>query len=333
MATPPPTLEAVARHAGVSTGTVSRVINNAPHVSQRARQAVHRAIAELGYVPNTAARSLAAKRPGAIMLAISSEDPALFANLFFAEVVTGVNAVLEETDLQLLLVLAASPRGRERVSRLIRSSAADGILLLALRGNDPLAALAERSGLPVVHGGLPLATTPRWYVDADNRGGARQATEHLISLGRRRIATITGDLDKQVGVSRQLGHREALALAGLDDSRVAHGDFSEASGAAAMRQLLAEHPDLDAVFVASDEMAAGALPVLLESGRAVPEDVAVVGFNDIATAQHTRPALTTIRQPIEALGREMTRLLLRLIKGEQPTSLILPTELVRRDSA
>ncbi|MEU9149517.1 LacI family DNA-binding transcriptional regulator [Streptomyces sp. NPDC048417] len=329
----PPTLDEVALRAGVSVGTVSRVINNRRHVSTKARQAVESAVAELGYVPNVAARSLASQRRGAVVLAISSDDPALFANLFFAEVITGVNAVIEETDLELLLVLAASERGRARLARILQSRGADGVMLLALRENDPLAKVAEAGGVPVVHGGRPLDRAPRWYVDADNRGGARQAVEYLISTGRRAIATVTGPLDMHAGVSRYLGFREAVAVAGLTDHRVAHADFSEAGGAAATARLLDEHPDLDAVFVASDAMAAGALRVLRERGRAVPEDVAVVGFNDILTAQHTQPALTTIHQPIVALGREMTRMLVRVLSGEEPTPLILPTDLVIRGSA
>lgn len=328
-----PTLDDVAVRAGVSVGTVSRVINNAKHVSSKSRLAVERAIAELGYVPNVAARSLATQRSGSVVLAISSDDPALFANLFFAEVIAGVNAVMEESDLDLTLVLAASDRGRDRLTRILQSRGAAGVMLLALREHDPLSKVAEEGGVPVVHGGRSLDRSPQWYVDADNRGGARQAVEYLISTGRRRIATVTGPLDMHVGVSRYLGFREAVALAGLTDERVAHGDFSEASGAAAMAQLLDEHPDLDAVFVASDVMAVGALTVLKQRGKVVPDDVAVVGFNDILTAQHTQPALTTVRQPIEALGREMTRMLLALIRGERPTSLILPTELVIRDSA
>ncbi|GGU43465.1 LacI family DNA-binding transcriptional regulator [Lentzea flava] len=329
----PPTLDEVAQRAGVSTGTVSRVINNAKHVSKKSREAVERAIAELGYVPNKTARSLATQQRGAIALAISSDDPALFANQFFAEVITGVNAIVEETDLELMLVLAASERGRARFARILRSRSADGVMLLALKENDPLSIMAEQSGVPVVHGGRSLDRTPQWYVDADNRGGARLATEHLLSLGRTRIGTITGELNTHAGVARYLGFREALALSGLSDERVAHGDFSEASGMAGMKTLLDDHPDLDAVFVASDAMAAGALGVLRDHGRAVPEDVAVVGFNDIVTARYTQPALTTVHQPIEALGREMTRMLLRLINNEQVTSLILPTELVVRDSA
>ncbi|MGW0655838.1 LacI family DNA-binding transcriptional regulator [Streptomyces umbrinus] len=329
----PPTLDEVALRAGVSVGTVSRVINNRQHVSKKARQAVESAVAELGYVPNVAARSLASQRRGAVVLAISSNDPALFANLFFAEVITGVNAVIEETDLELLLVLAASERGRARLARILQSRGADGVMLLALRENDPLAKVAEAGGVPVVHGGRPLDRAPRWYVDADNRGGARQAVEYLISKGRRAIGTVTGPQDMHAGVSRYLGFREAVALAGLKDHRVAHADFSEAGGAAATARLLDEHPDLDAVFVASDAMAAGALRVLRERGRAVPEDVAVVGFNDILTARHTQPSLTTIHQPIVALGREMTRMLVRVLGGEEPTPLILPTDLVIRESA
>ncbi|HCU49796.1 MAG TPA: LacI family transcriptional regulator, partial [Micromonosporaceae bacterium] len=257
----------------------------------------------------------------------------LFANLFFAEVIAGVNAVIEESDMDLTLVLAASDRGRNRLARILQSRGAAGVMLLALRENDPLSKVAEEGGVPVVHGGRSLDGSPQWYVDADNRGGARQATEYLISTGRTRIATVTGPLDMHVGVSRYLGFREAMALAKLSDERVAHGDFSEASGAAAMAQLLDEHPDLDAVLVASDAMAAGALTLLKERGKVVPDDVAVVGFNDILTARHTQPALTTVRQPIVALGREMTRMLLALIRGEHPTPLILPTELVIRDSA
>ncbi|MER5948463.1 LacI family DNA-binding transcriptional regulator [Streptomyces sp. NPDC001904] len=328
-----PTLDEVAERAGVSRGTVSRVLNNRQHVSAKARRAVEQAIDDLGYVPSVAARSLASARRGAVVLAISSDDPALFANQFFAEVIAGVNTVMEDTDLHLMLILAATERGRERLERVLQSRGADGVMLLALRENDPLVKVAEAGKVPVVYGGQPLERAPRFYVDADNRGGARSAVEYLISTGRERIATITGPQDQQVGVARYLGHREALALAGLDGRRVAHGDFSQESGARAMNELLDRHGDLDAVFVASDAMAAGALEALRAAGRTVPDDVAVVGFNDIVTAQHTTPTLTTVRQPIEALGREMTRMLLRAINEDTPTPLILPTELVVRESA
>ena len=170
-------------------------------------------------------------------------------------------------------------------------------------------------------------------MDADNRGGARLATEHLVAAGRRRIATITGGLDEGAGMARLQGFRDALAVAGLDNSLVDDGAFSEDGGSRAMARLLDRAPDLDAVFIASDQMAIGALRVLAQAGRAVPADVAVVGFNDIAAARHTSPPLTTVNQPIHALGREMARMLLAVMAGDQPSPLILPTRLVVRSSA
>lgn len=326
------TLDEVAERAGVSRSAASRVLNNAPHVSKAKREAVQRAVADLGYVPNASARALATQQVGAVVLAISSDNPEVFADPFFAEVVVGISSVLEETELELVLMMATSTRGQTRLERLLRTRQTDGVMLMSMHGDDPLARLAEQADVPVVFGGAPLAFEPKYYVDADNRGGARLATEHLIATGRRRIATITGRMDEGAGVARYKGYQEALAVAGQDASRVVAGDFSEEGGTRAMHELLAQHPDLDAVFVASDQMAIGALRVLADSGRAVPGDVAVVGFNDITVARHTNPPLTTISQPIQSLGRELARMLLATIAGESPTPLILPTRLVRRSS-
>lgn len=327
-----PTLDEVAERAGVSRSAASRVINNAPHVSRAKREAVRRAVDDLGYVPNATARALATQQVGAVVLAISGDDPAMFADPFFAEVVVGVSAVLEETDLELMLSLATSTRGQARLEQLLRARQADGVMLMSLHGDDPLTALADRASVPVVFGGRPLNFEPRYYVDADNRGGARLAAEHLIAVGRTRIATITGSIDEGAGTARYKGFQDALAVAGLDSTRVAYGDFSEDGGSRAMAQLLVDHPDLDAVFIASDQMAIGALRVLREAGKSVPADIAIVGFNDLASARHTAPPLTTVNQPINALGREMARMLLALMAGEQPSPLILPTRLVVRDS-
>jgi DNA-binding LacI/PurR family transcriptional regulator len=327
------TLDEVAERAGVSRSAASRAINNAPNVSRAKREAVQRAVDALGYVPNATARALATQQAGSVVLAISGEDPALFADPFFAEVVVGISSVLEETDLELVLSLATSRRGQARLEQLLRTRQADGVMLMSLRENDPLAALAQQADVPVVFGGRPLGFEPSYYVDADNRGGARAATEHLITTGRTRIATITGRLDEGAGTARYQGFQDALAIAGLDASRVVQGDFAEDGGAKAMVELLARWPDLDGVFVASDQMAIGALRVLREAGKAVPDDVAVVGFNDISGARHTVPPLTTVHQPIQALGREMARMLLAVLAGEQPSPLILPTRLVVRASA
>lgn len=327
-----PTLDEVAALAGVSRSAASRVINNAPHVSRAKREAVERAIAELGYVPNPTARALATSQVGSVVFAMAHHDPAAFGDPFFAQVVRGVSAELAKTDLELMLVAAPAPHGRDRLRRLVRARRADGVMLMALSGDDPLAHLPEETTIPVVFGGRPLHVEPRWYVDVDNRASARLAVEHLLRTGHRRIATITGPLDTDVATARHRGFRDAMAEAGLPADRVAAGDFTEPGGAAAMTRLLDAFPDLDALFAANDDMAAGALRVLRAHGRDVPGDVGVIGFDDLPAALHTDPQLTTIHQPIEALGREMARMLVALLAGERPCPIILPARLVERDS-
>lgn len=336
MATPPPrpapTLDEVALRAGVSRSVASRVINEAPHVSRDKRAAVERAIHELGYVPNSTARALASRQAGSVVLALPHDDPTLFFDPFFAQVVRGVSLELGRTDLDLMLMVTTREHGYERLRRMVRHRRTDGVLLMSLHGDDPLALLADQDDVPVVFGGRPLGREPRWYVDADNRGGARLAVEHLVATGHRRIATITGPLDTQVGDARYRGFLDGMAVAGLDAGRVDHGDFTELTGAAAATRLLAAHPDLDAIVAASDNLAAGAVRAVRASGRRVPDDVSVVGFDDLPVAQTTEPPLTTVHQPIEALGREMARMLVALVGGQTPSPLILPTRLVHRAS-
>ncbi|GJF34580.1 transcriptional regulator [Kitasatospora sp. NE20-6] len=307
-------------------------MNNAPNVSRGKRDAVQRAIKELGYIPNPTARALATQQAGAVGLIISGEDPAVLADPFYGQVIAGVAAVLEEADLHLVLCLATSTRGQVRVKQLLQARAVDGVMLMSLRGDDPLTRLALEADVPAVFGGKPLHGQVPYYVDVDNASGAREATDHLISLGRTRIATITGLLDTDVGRARRRGYTEALTLAGLSPHAEAAGDFTERSGIAAMESLLARAPDLDAVFAANDNMAVGALRALHRAGRSVPADIAVVGFDGLTASEIAEPALTTVRQPIQSIGREMTRMLLALIAGEKPSPLILPTTLIRRDS-
>jgi DNA-binding LacI/PurR family transcriptional regulator len=328
-----PTLDEVAARAGVSRSAASRVLNKAPHVSRATRDAVERAIKELGYLPNRTARALATQQTGIVALAIFHDEPELFADPFFGQVIVGVSSALEDTELHLLLCLVSAGRGRSRLTSLLNTRGVDGIMLMALRGDDPLTHIVRQVGLPAVYGGRPLHFEPQWYVDSDNLGGGRLATEHLIGLGRTRIVTITGELNLGAGAARYRGYREAMIMAGLTPYGMVEGDFTEASGAAAMTRLLDDHPDLDGVFAASDNMAAGALRVLREAGRSVPADVAVVGFDDLGIAERTDPPLTTVHQSIQSLGKEMTRVLVELIAGRETASLILPTTLVRRDSA
>ncbi|MEU4217147.1 LacI family DNA-binding transcriptional regulator [Actinoplanes sp. NPDC026623] len=329
----PPTLDEVAERAQVSRTVASRVINNGPHVSRAKRDAVEKAIRELGYTPNRAARALATRQSGVVVLAVSGDGPEVFADPFFAQVIVGASAALEKTELHLMLSLATSGHGRRRLHTFLQTRGADGVMLVAMRGHDPLIDIAAQSGVPTVFVGLPLHGTPPCYVDVDNVGGSRAATEYLLNSGRRRIAMITGPVDTAVGRERHRGYAEALLLAGLEPYATEPGDFLETSGVAAMRALLSARPDLDAVVAANDNMAAGALRVLRDAGRTVPGDVAVVGFDDSPLAVHTDPKLTTVHQPVQALGREATRMLIELLDGVQPESCILPTKMVVRESA
>ncbi|RBM06876.1 LacI family DNA-binding transcriptional regulator [Streptomyces sp. PT12] len=328
-----PTLDEVAERAGVSRSAASRALNNAPHVSRDKREAVRRAIRELGYVPNPTARALATRQRGSAALVIAGETPAIFADPFFAKVIVGASAALEEADLHLMLCLAAADRGRRRLAELLRARGVDGAMFMAVRENDPVLDIVRETELPVVFGGRPAGFEPSWYVDADNAGGARRATEHLLDRGRRRVVMICGPLDTHVSRERHRGYREAMILAGLEPFGPESGDFTEPSGATAMAALLERHPGVDGVFAANDNMAAGALRALRGAGRAVPGDVAVVGFDDLDIARITEPPLTTVHQPIESLGHETARMLVRLIGGEEPSPLILPTRVVARSSA
>ncbi|GAA0409813.1 LacI family transcriptional regulator [Acrocarpospora corrugata] len=328
-----PTLEAVAARAGVGRGTVSRVINGSPKVSDKARDAVLLAIDELGYVPNRAARTLVTNRTDTIALVVSESEQRVFDEPYFAGLIRGIGSALAETGLQLILSMAQNRNEHDRLENYLTGQHVDGVLLTSVHGADPLPGRLENLGVPTVLGGRPVGLNPYSYVDMDNRAGARQAVKYLLGNGRARVATIAGPQDMGVGVDRLAGYRDALLATGTPE-RVSYGDFSEESGSTAMRELLDRHGDLDAVFAASDPMAVGALRVLKERGRSVPRDVAVVGFEDSKVALHTDPPLTSVHQPTDAMGRQMVQLLVARINGEpleQPV-VILDTHLVIRAS-
>ncbi len=332
---PGPRIEEVARVAGVSKSTVSRVINGEPNVSKRARDAVHRAIEEIGYSPNHAARTLAGRKANALALVVSEQGTRVLADPFFAGVLRGVHAELSGQRIQLLLMMSQSDDHQDLVGYL-GGGHVDGALVLSLHGADPLPRMLHDSGLPLVIGGRPLATVGHVpFVDSDNFTGALLAARHLAGLGRERIATIAGPQDMAVGVDRLSGWRRGLGERRLPADLVVHSDFTPESGARAMAELLDRAPDLDAVFVAADIMALGAIQTLHERGRRVPRDVAVVGFDDSMMASTALPPLTTVRQDVEQLGRTMTWRLLAELTGEQglPPSVLLPTSTVVRASA
>ncbi|MCF4121916.1 LacI family transcriptional regulator [Antribacter sp. KLBMP9083] len=334
--TPPgrPTLETVARLAGVSRATVSRVVNGSTAVKPGVREAVARAVRELGYVPNPAARSLVTQRTDVVAFVLPEPATRVFSDdAFFPGVLRGVGEELEAADKQLLLLLASAPSSHERILRYVHGRTVDGVVLASLHGADPLPASLEALGVPVVASGRPLGPATFPYIDVDHAGGVEAAVRYLLQRGRARIATIAGPQDMVAGIDRLAGYRAALA--GTDqEPLVAVGDFTRESGMVAMRRLLQEEPGLDAVFVASDLMADGALRALRQAGRRVPDDVAVIGFDDVEIARFTEPTLTTVRQPIAEIGRRLARQVLRRAAGEDiEPALVLPTELVLRESA
>ncbi|MEU6118254.1 LacI family DNA-binding transcriptional regulator [Streptomyces sp. NPDC047117] len=340
---PRPTLEAVAALAGVSRATVSRVVNGGPGVRTEIREKVRRAVAELGYVPNSAARSLVTRRTGAVAVVIAEPETRVFSDPFFAQQLRGIGRELAAADTQLLLLMVESDRDHERIGRYLSGGHVDGALMFSLHSADPLPAMADASGLPTVFGGRPdwtddgPAGARPLYVDTDNRDGGRQAVRHLLSRGRRRIAVITGPLDQTSAQDRLDGYREALGGPGapaVDERLIADGGFTAEGGERAMAALLDAEPDLDAVFACSDLMATGALRTLRARGRRVPEDVAVVGYDDLAPAAWADPPLTTVRQDVQEMGRLMARLLLRRLAsgGEDLSPVVTPAELVVRES-
>jgi DNA-binding LacI/PurR family transcriptional regulator len=221
--------------------------------------------------------------------------------------------------------------------RYLRNRLVDGALVISHHRNDGLTEEIADMGLPCVFGGRPWSGAERIsYVDVDNRAGGRIATEALIERGCRRIATVTGPADMTAADDRLAGWRDALRRAGLPDDCLAQGDFTVESGARATAELLEAHPDVDGIFVASDLMASGALSVLAARGLNVPEDVAVVGYDDLGVAERTDPPLTTIRQSATEMARRATELLLEQLSLGTSRSIkheILSPQLIRRASA
>jgi DNA-binding LacI/PurR family transcriptional regulator len=331
----------------VSRATVSRVVNGQATVAEALRDRVQRAVDELGYVPNQAARSLMTRRTDSIALVAAEPDVRVFGDPFFSGVVRGVSLESIAVGLQVVLLMAQSHEDLERVKRYLRSAPVDGVMLISEHESDePLSVMLQEVGIPLVIGGRPmLGDVGAMYVDNDNRSGARQAAERLLSIGRSRIATIAGPRDMSAGVDRLDGFREGLGAAFRPDL-VVHADFTQAGGESAMADLLERAPDLDAVFAASDLTALGAMAALRRAGRRVPDEVAIVGFDDNEFAQTTDPPLTTVRQDPTLQGRTMVRLYLARHRPDialEPIDgvpdvgaddhVILPTHLVVRESA
>lgn len=338
------TLEDVARAAGVSRATVSRVINGIRNVDVKIQEAVRQAITETGYVPNRAARSLVTRRTGTVALVVSGAGPTseqdtasaeVFADPFFGRIAAGVVRFLRQHRVHPVLMLADTDEARRDVLAYLKQGNADGALLASTHAEDPLPTMLIEAGLPAVLFARPARPVPISYVDLAHQEAAGLAANHLFARGCRQVATIAGPLDVPASQDRLMGFRDAMARHGYPYVPVAEGNFTYPSGEAAMTRLLAEHPGVDGVFAANDLMAQGVLVALHNHGRRVPEDVAVVGFDDSPAALACKPQLTTVRQPVEDMAGEMARLLLAHIAQPdlRATSVIFDPVLVVRQSA
>ncbi|PZU38226.1 MAG: LacI family transcriptional regulator [Microbacterium sp.] len=328
-----PTIEQVAAAAGVSRSTVSRVVNGSSAVSPEALAAVKGAIERLAYVPNRAARSLASRQTHAIALVVPEDASQFFGDPYFAGIVTGISRRISESDYLLNLIIASDDPSNKTASY-VRSGTIDGALVASHHAEDRFID-AIAAAVPLVFGGRPAQwSDTHHFVDVDNVAGARLATQHLIERGRTRIATITGPLSMPAGVDRLAGWSAALAEAGLAEGPAEDGGFKPELAEDAMRRILASGREFDALFVASDMMARAAIRVLTAAGIRVPQDVAIVGYDDSPVATDREPQLTTIRQPLEQMGETMASLLIQVLAGTAPAerALIMPTELVVRET-
>lgn len=328
-----PTLETVAAQAGVSRATVSRVVNGSGKVTAEVSAAVERAIAELNYVPNRAARALASRRTQVVALVVPEASAKVFADPFFTSIVQGVALSLADTEYTLNIVIS-SETNSDKTRRYLMGGNVDGALVVSHHSGDHLYAQLGAS-LPLVFGGRPVSESEptSYYVDVDNVAGSQVATEHLIERGRTRIALITGPQDTRAGHDRYTGWMQAMNAAGLDTKLVACGDFSPASGRDAMRRLLAEGNSIDGLFAANDQMAAAAYSAIHEAGLSIPGDIAVVGYDDDSSDLMLVPPLTAVHQSSIALGEAMASVLVRRLAREHVDRLIfLQPELVIRQS-
>lgn len=329
------TLEDIAKKAGVSRSTVSRVVNNHPNVSPEVRKRILKTIQSTGFHPNAAARSLASQRTWMIGLVIPRSVSSFFTDPFFPHLTQGIAFACNNNNYTLSLFLVGNQEDEEKIlPRISRRGLLDGILIQAGTSEDRLINQITKSSIPTVFIGRPFEPEGISNIDVDNVSAATSATKHLLSLGYTRIGMITGSRNSAVTIDRREGYTKALKAAGRrpDEDLIVEGDFTEDSGYVAMQLLLKKKPE--AVFAQSDIMAIGAMRATQEAGLRIPEDIAFVGFDDLPIASTFKPKLTTVRQPITRFGVKAVELLQDLIEnGTKPARhLIIDTEIIIRES-
>jgi LacI family transcriptional regulator len=325
-------IEQIAELSGVSRSTVSRVLNADPNVKESTRARVAEVIERMNYHPNMVARRLASGRTHIIGLVIPTALAALFTDPFFPSLIQGVVSACSAHEHSVMLWLAEPEQERRTIGEVAHNGLLDGVILANSLLEDPLLFKLLEVGLPFIMVGRHPTNADVSYVDVDNLNSAREAVTYLLRLGRRRVGTVTGPANMISGADRRAGYEAALRERGLpcDAGLIVEGDYTEMGGYMAAQRLLAHQPD--AIFVASDTMAVGVLRALREAHRAVPEEVAVVSFDDMPFAGRTEPPLTTVRQPIQRMGQLAAETLIEMIeeRTSQPRRIILPTELVIR---
>lgn len=329
------TVKDVATEAGVSRGTVSRVLNGQRYVSDDARDAINAAIAKVGFVPNRAARSLVMQSSQAIGLIVHEPHSLFIEDPNIGSILLGANAALSEADYQLSFLIADSARDIERLARYLSGGLIDGVIIVSARAGDPITRAVADLDLPAAFVGHPRDIGDAAYVAIDNRGAAREITTRLKATGRQRVGMIAAALDRDSGSDRLAGFVDALGST-FDPQLVQSVPlYSYSDGQDGMRELLARCPEIDGVFASSDAVAAGAMDVLQMAGRVVPRDVGVVGFDDSSWALRCDPPLSTVHQPATELGRAAAESVLRQIRGQGPdaSAQLLECPVVWRDSA
>jgi DNA-binding LacI/PurR family transcriptional regulator len=332
---PVKTIADIARLAGVSKSTVSRALNDSPLIGEETKERIRALARRHNFRINVPARQLSLQQSHTIAFVTHAfHKDFSVADLFGLEIMGGVSSGLSANGYD-MLVVHVNPRETEWAHDYLDTGRVDGfILLTSTRKSDHIQALVKM-GAPFIAWGPPKPGLSHCSVTGDNISGGKLATEHLIRSGRGRIAFLGGPPDELEVQHRFEGYKMALQEVGksIDSALLAYGDFTDTSGAVAMRSLLEQAPDLDAVFVNSDLMAIEAMNVIREQGRRVPEDIAVVGYDDLSIAAHCNPPLTTIRQNIPLAGRLLAQNLLQYLETSVVTNTSIPVELIIRRSA
>jgi len=327
-------LEDIAKIAGVSRSTVSRVINNQPNVSEDTRRRVLSVIEEHNFRPNIAARALVTQQTRVLSVVIPKAVSDTFTDPYFPTLIQGAMTAASQQEYAVMLWIGNAAEDEERFfQRILSNSLFDGVIVASALTDDPLRLWLQRAGFPYVFIGAPQDESLN-YVDVDNVQAGQAAVSHLIRLGYQRIGTLAGPQKLGAAIDRLKGYRLALERAGrrIDNDLIIESQFTEVAGYMNMKKLLQRH--VDAVFAASDVIAFGAMRAIREQGLRIPQDVAVIGFDDIDSAAQAFPPLTTVRQPILEEGAAAARVLIDLIQKrvEGPQRVLLNTELIIRDS-